>query len=170
MHLYKEYTLPYTICFGIIGKKVLLIKRKKEPYLGKWNGLGGKIEENENPDDAAIREMIEETGFESLDGSMEFRGIVTWGVLNNNKKQGMYAYFFNYPEKLLFNQKDTREGLLEWKNLDWILGKNNEEVAKNLKYFLPEMLNQKKPMHYQFEYSNPRDKSELTKFTVSELE
>ncbi|HEX7042407.1 MAG TPA: hypothetical protein VF189_04095, partial [Patescibacteria group bacterium] len=87
-----------------------------------------------------------------------------------NNKKGMYAYFFILPEKFLFTKRDTREGLLEWKNLDWVLKKDNKEIAENIKYFLPEMINIKTPMKYHCTYLNPEDKNELTKFEVRSLE
>ncbi len=40
-------------------KKLLMIKHKK---LGKWCPPGGKVDNNETPDEAAIRECFEETG------------------------------------------------------------------------------------------------------------
>ncbi len=42
--------------------KVLLCKRKKQPYLGLYNFVGGKIEKGENSQKAAYRELFEETG------------------------------------------------------------------------------------------------------------
>ena len=32
--------------------------------MGKWNGIGGKIHENESIEEAAIRELHEETGYQ----------------------------------------------------------------------------------------------------------
>ena len=40
----------------------LMCRRKKEPYLGLSNLVGGKIEPNENGYGAAYRELFEETG------------------------------------------------------------------------------------------------------------
>ena len=40
----------------------LMCRRKKEPYLGLSNLVGGKIEPDENGLDAAYRELFEETG------------------------------------------------------------------------------------------------------------
>lgn len=46
------------------GKEVaLIIKLKPEWQRGKLNGIGGKIEEGESPDNAMMREFEEETGF-----------------------------------------------------------------------------------------------------------
>lgn len=42
--------------------QLLLIKRKNEPYKGKWALPGGFVEENEDLQIAALRELFEETG------------------------------------------------------------------------------------------------------------
>lgn len=41
---------------------VLLIERKKEPFAGRWALPGGFVEPNENVEQAAVRELLEETG------------------------------------------------------------------------------------------------------------
>jgi 8-oxo-dGTP diphosphatase len=41
---------------------VLMCKRMKEPYLGKYNLCGGKIEPGEDALSSAYRELFEETG------------------------------------------------------------------------------------------------------------
>ena len=42
--------------------KILMCKREKDPYKGKFNLVGGKVEPNENELNAAYRELQEETG------------------------------------------------------------------------------------------------------------
>lgn len=44
--------------------EVLLVRRDKEPYRGKWSFPGGVIEPGETSREAARREALEETGIE----------------------------------------------------------------------------------------------------------
>lgn len=44
------------------GCKILLIKRGRPPFVGMWATPGGNIDEGEEPVDAVIRELEEETG------------------------------------------------------------------------------------------------------------
>lgn len=48
-------------------EKILMCKREKEPYKGKFNLVGGKVEEGEKELDAAYRELQEETGITKED-------------------------------------------------------------------------------------------------------
>lgn len=48
-------------------QSVLLCRRKKEPYLGLSNFVGGHIEAGENGYDAAYRELFEETSITEKD-------------------------------------------------------------------------------------------------------
>ena len=42
--------------------KVLLIQRARKPYFGMWSLPGGRLEPGETPEQAAQREVMEETG------------------------------------------------------------------------------------------------------------
>lgn len=50
--------------FDSAQKNMLVCLRKKEPYRGLYNLVGGKVEDNEGSDDVAYRELIEETGIQ----------------------------------------------------------------------------------------------------------
>lgn len=51
------------VCFR--GSDVLLIRRAKSPYKGRWSLPGGHIEPGERAEEAALRELKEETGVEA---------------------------------------------------------------------------------------------------------
>ncbi len=51
-----------TLCFILSGNKVLLVKRKRGFKSGIWNAPGGKVELGESIEEAAVREVMEETG------------------------------------------------------------------------------------------------------------
>jgi 8-oxo-dGTP diphosphatase len=47
---------------ALCGESVLLVRRDKEPYRGRWSFPGGSIEPGETSREAARREALEETG------------------------------------------------------------------------------------------------------------
>jgi len=63
-----EYPRPAVtadcVVFGVDaeGLKVLLIQRDREPFAGRWALPGGFLEPDESPEEAARRELEEETG------------------------------------------------------------------------------------------------------------
>ena len=48
------------VCFR--GDEVLLIRRATPPHVGEWSLPGGRLEKDEEPAVAALRELTEETG------------------------------------------------------------------------------------------------------------
>lgn len=55
-----EPNMEATLLFVLEGDRVLLIHKKRGLGAGKINGPGGKIDEGETPEQAAIREVQEE--------------------------------------------------------------------------------------------------------------
>ena len=48
----------------------------------------------------------------------------------------------------------TAEGLLEWKEIDWILNKDNRGVVSNLPKYLPIVLTEENKLEHIFTYDN----------------
>jgi 8-oxo-dGTP diphosphatase len=67
--------VPRTLSFLTYRDQILLLEIAEErgPWAGKYNGVGGHIEQGENPLSAARREIIEETG--AVPCSLEFCGV-----------------------------------------------------------------------------------------------
>ncbi|MBP3463568.1 MAG: NUDIX hydrolase [Clostridia bacterium] len=59
--------LNVIMVYSTDGEKILMCRRTKEPYMGKFNLVGGKVEKDENELEAAYRELNEETGITNKD-------------------------------------------------------------------------------------------------------
>jgi 8-oxo-dGTP diphosphatase len=57
-----DYPRPTAGVVCLRGREVLLIKRGTAPRLGQWSLPGGRIEWGETSAEAALRELVEETG------------------------------------------------------------------------------------------------------------
>ncbi|TMV17197.1 8-oxo-dGTP diphosphatase [Paenibacillus thermoaerophilus] len=128
--------MPYTICFIRRGDEVLLLNRRSAPWMGCWNGVGGKLEPGETPAANIVREIREETGLELKQSEVVWKGIVTWTV-DGGRLGGMHVFVANLPGHLaLETPKQTEEGILDWKRIDWITDPANQGVASNVPRFL----------------------------------
>jgi len=138
---------PYTICFIRQAGKILLLNRNAPPWMGMWNGVGGKIEPGETPYRSVLREIVEETGL-YLETVIE-RGVVTWTV-DGEPRGGMYAFVAELPESVEYPTPVlTKEGILDWKSIDWIMHPENEGVAHNIPHFLNKMLNEQQNYNHR---------------------
>lgn len=139
--------LKYNICFIKRGEEILLLNREKKGWMGCWNGVGGKLEYGEDLNEAIRREVFEETGIN--EDKFDFKGIVTW-VVNGIFSGGMYVYTKELDETYKYETpKNTEEGILDFKNITWVLDSNNEGLASNIPYFLPYILNEGNPYEYR---------------------
>lgn len=108
-----------TLCYVKKDGHTLMIHRNKRPndiHEGKWNGLGGKFEAGESPEDCVIREVREESGLTIRAPKMH--GLLTF---TNFKGNDWYVFVFtaeNFEGELL---RDVPEGSLEWVRDDELL-------------------------------------------------
>ena len=68
-----------TLCYVQRGGETLMLHRNKNVgkiHDDKWNGLGGKMERGETPEDCVVREVREESGLQIRDPRL--KGILTF--------------------------------------------------------------------------------------------
>ena len=143
-----------TLCYVIdrVNKKTLMlhrVKKENDYHEGKWNGLGGKLEPGESPEDCGIREIKEEAGLTIRNPRMH--GFITFP--NFDEVDDWYVFIFtakDFEGKLI----DSPEGILGWIP-------NDELTSLNLwdgdKIFL-EWLFQDKFFSSKFNYENGKYK------------
>lgn len=133
--------IKYNLCLIRQGTKILLLNRER--WMGCWNGVGGKLEQGEQPRSSILREIYEETEIDTL--SIQFKGLITWTNSEGNSFGGMYLYLADLPEDYMYKTpRKTDEGLLDWKEIDWILHPENLGVASNIPSCLEKIINDSK--------------------------
>lgn len=141
---------PYTICFIQQNDSILLLNREKSPWMGCWNGVGGKIHTDETPYAGAVREIEEETGLYLPD--IVNRGCVTWDI-DGERLSGMHLFHVRMkPDALYQTPIATREGILDWKSMEWIMHPENQGVATNIPYFIQWLVQEESRGHYHCVY------------------
>jgi 8-oxo-dGTP diphosphatase len=121
--------IPRTLIFLFNESKVLLIKQNSEtkPGFGKWNGIGGHIEEGEDPLSSARREIFEESGLSIENIKLKFISIIP-----EKKELGVCLFIFSgICENMVI--KESSEGQLSWIRIDHL---NEYKVMPDLQKLL----------------------------------
>ena len=118
-------------------KKVLLVKRSKNPYKNCWNGIGGKIKENETEIEAAIRECKEETNIDLINPKL----FITYKYPESNPSNSGTILNVIYDFVDVVDVESNYEGIYEWKDIDFAMNFNNNEIAgfSNIGQFIKEI-------------------------------
>ncbi len=147
-----------TLCYVMQNDKTLMIhriKKKNDMHKGKWNGLGGKFESGETPEECVIREVKEESGL--LIRNPKLHGFITFPLFDG--KKDWYVFIFTAKE-FEGHLIESNEGILEWIP-------NNKLLELNLwegdKIFIP-WLFQDKFFSARFVYENGTFKNYDVKF------
>jgi 8-oxo-dGTP diphosphatase/2-hydroxy-dATP diphosphatase len=104
-----------TLCIVHQHPKVLLGMKKRGFGVGRWNGFGGKVEEDESIEQAAIRELEEESGIKAL--SSEKIGILNFSFQEFPEDLEMHIFSVNNFEG---DPIESEEMKPEWFFLDEI--------------------------------------------------
>ena len=101
-----------TLCYIKQDQHTLMVYRNKKPndmHAGKWNGLGGKFEPGESPEECVIREVREESGLDVR--HPELHGLL---IFPDFKRDDWYVFVFTAREFSGELLNDSSEGNLEW--------------------------------------------------------
>ncbi|MCI0521768.1 MAG: 8-oxo-dGTP diphosphatase [Chloroflexi bacterium] len=101
-----------TLCYLRRNGQTLMVHRVKkvnDMHQGKWNGLGGKLESGETPEECAIREIREESGLQAVDPCL--KGLLTFPGFAHD--EDWYAFVF-VVEQFSGELIDSPEGNLQW--------------------------------------------------------
>ena len=124
--------LNLIVVFNKSLNQVLFCIRAKEPYKGLYNFVGGKVEENESNDDAAYRELFEETGISRNDIELDYFMDLNYFKYGNN----IQVYYGILKHEVNLREEKNK---LEWVAInDELL--NNEKFAGN--YNIPHIIRQ----------------------------
>ena len=117
--------MPYTPIVATLGyvlspdgRRVLMIHRNARPgdhHLGKYNGLGGKIEPDEDVVACMRRELREEAGIECEE--MVLRGTISWPGFGKHGEDWL-GFVFVITRFSGTPHTSNAEGTLEWVPLD----------------------------------------------------
>ena len=124
--------LNLIVVFSADLDKVLFCIRAKEPYKGLYNFVGGKVENGETNDDAAYRELFEETGISRENIKLDHFMDLNYFKYENNLQ--VYYGILKHEVNLI-----EEKNKLEWVTInDELL--NNSKFAGN--YNIPHIIRQ----------------------------
>ncbi len=111
-----------TLCYIRKDGKTLMLHRNKKNsdyHEGKYNGIGGKLESGESPEECCIREIKEETGLDAH--NLKLRGFLSFPVFDGTSDWLCFVYECNDFSGQLTT---CDEGTLHWIDDDAITSLN----------------------------------------------
>src|SRR5205823_9398944 len=120
--------MPYTPVLATLGyvlspdrRRVLLIhrnRRRDDPHLGKYNGLGGKLEAGEDVVSGMCREIREESGLECA--QLRLRGTISWPGFGKHGED-WFGFIFLIEDWTGEPLAENAEGTLAWIEIGRVL-------------------------------------------------
>lgn len=154
--------MPYTPILATLGyvlspdsKRVLMIHRNARPgqdeHHGKYNGLGGKLEPDEDVVAGMKRELLEEAGL--VPTRLTLRGTISWPGFGQGG-QDWFGFLFVITAFEGQPPASNPEGTLHWVPLEDLLA-GRIPLWPGDKFFLPLLFdNDPAPFHGVMPYHN----------------
>lgn len=108
-----------TLCYVRSNGRTLMMHRNKRPedvHFGKYNGLGGKFEPGESPEECVMREVLEES---NLQIRPTYKGIMTFPDFA--KGHDWYCFLYTASDFSGELKPECPEGDLVWIEDDKVL-------------------------------------------------
>lgn len=116
----------YVCGFAFHGEGVVLIRKvKPEWQAGLLNGVGGKIEPGESPEQAMAREFKEEAGIDSLP--------IDWAVFARCEFRGAQVIFLRAFDEVFARSRTMTAEKIE----HYSVGTIPADTIKNLRWLIP---------------------------------
>jgi 8-oxo-dGTP diphosphatase len=136
------------------GQQVLLVHRtarSDDDQFGKYNGLGGKMEPDEDVVACMRREIHEEAGIECV--SLSMRGTINWTNFGP-KGEDWLGFIFRVDEFRGEPFGKNAEGTLDWHPLETL---QDLDMWEGDRHFLPLVFDtDPRPFHGYMPYENDR--------------
>lgn len=153
--------MTYTPILATLGyllspdkKEVLMVHRNRRPHdhhLGKYNGLGGKMESSEEVATCMSREIREEAGVEVVE--MVLRGTINWTGFGRHGEDWL-GFIFRIDRFEGKPWSENAEGALEWIPLSRLM---ELPMWEGDRYFLPLVFDDDpRPFHGYMPYADGR--------------
>lgn len=149
-----------TLCIVHQHPKILLGVKKRGFGIGRWNGFGGKVEQGETIEEAAMRELKEEVGIEALE--MTKMGVLDFEFENDPKILETHIF---YITKFKGIPEETEEMSSKWFYIDKI---PFELMWPDDIYWMPFLLSGKK-FRGKFLFDRPSDAEYSSKIISNNL-
>ena len=136
------------------GKRVLMVHRtarEHDDHLGKYNGLGGKMEPGEDVATCMIREIREEAGIEVT--AMNLRGTINWTNFGP-KGEDWLGFIFVITAFAGVPRERSAEGPLTWVAVERL---GELPMWEGDRHFLPMVFDgDPRPFHGHMPYDRDR--------------
>lgn len=153
--------MPYTPILATLGyvfspdrRRVLLVHRNARPgdaHLGKYNGLGGKLDSNEDVAAGMRREIREEAGIEC--DALQLAGTISWPGFGKHGED-WFGFIFRVLAWSGTPHAANPEGTLSWVEIDRVL---DLPLWEGDRLFLPRVFDlSAPPFHGVMPYQNGR--------------
>ena len=152
--------MPYTPILATLGyllspdrRRVLLVHRHRradDSHLGKYNGLGGKLEPDEDVVTCLRREVREESDLECEE--LLLRGTISWPGFGN-QGEDWFGFIFRIDRWSGTPRRENADGTLEWVDVDRVL---ELPLWEGDRHFLPLVFRGERQFHGVMPYRDGR--------------